>query len=35
MGFKLWDLGTARIYWLTAVTCCAGMLFGYDSGVVG
>ncbi|KAF9894478.1 hypothetical protein FE257_006361 [Aspergillus nanangensis] len=24
-----------RIYWLTAVVCCGGMLFGYDSGVIG
>ncbi|KAL4867546.1 hypothetical protein BDV12DRAFT_209800 [Aspergillus spectabilis] len=24
-----------RIYWLTAVVCCGGLLFGYDSGVIG
>lgn len=24
-----------RIYWLTAVLCCGGALFGYDSGVIG
>lgn len=26
---------TLRIYWLTAVLCCGGALFGYDSGVIG
>lgn len=24
-----------RIYWLAAVVCCGGLLFGYDSGVIG
>ena len=24
-----------RIYWLAAVLCCGGALFGYDSGVIG
>ncbi|KAE8145482.1 general substrate transporter [Aspergillus avenaceus] len=24
-----------RIYWLTAIVCCGGILFGYDSGVIG
>lgn len=24
-----------RLYWLTAVLCCGGALFGYDSGVIG
>ncbi|KAG2416369.1 hypothetical protein HFD88_007584 [Aspergillus terreus] len=28
-------LALLRIYWLTAVVCCGGMLFGYDSGVIG
>lgn len=27
--------GRLRLYWLTAVICLGGMLFGYDSGVVG
>lgn len=24
-----------RTYWLAAVLCCGGALFGYDSGVIG
>ncbi|KAL2849063.1 MFS quinate transporter [Aspergillus pseudodeflectus] len=24
-----------RIYWLAATVCCGGLLFGYDSGVIG
>ncbi|KAK1140717.1 hypothetical protein N8T08_009918 [Aspergillus melleus] len=28
-------LAKLRIYWLTAVVCCGGILFGYDSGVIG
>ncbi|PLB44343.1 putative MFS quinate transporter [Aspergillus steynii IBT 23096] len=28
-------LAKLRIYWLTAVICCGGILFGYDSGVIG
>ncbi|KAH8427229.1 sugar porter family MFS transporter [Aspergillus melleus] len=28
-------LARLRIYWLTAVVCCGGILFGYDSGVIG
>ncbi|KAL2865184.1 sugar porter family MFS transporter [Aspergillus lucknowensis] len=24
-----------RIYWLAAIVCCGGLLFGYDSGVIG
>ncbi|KAL4891268.1 general substrate transporter [Aspergillus ambiguus] len=28
-------LALLRISWLTAVVCCGGMLFGYDSGVIG
>lgn len=27
--------GVFRIYWLTAIVCCGGILFGYDSGVIG
>ena len=27
--------GLLRTYWLAAVLCCGGMLFGYDSGVIG
>ncbi|OJJ37344.1 hypothetical protein ASPWEDRAFT_107795 [Aspergillus wentii DTO 134E9] len=27
--------GVFRIYWLAAVLCCGGALFGYDSGVIG
>ncbi|KAJ9235828.1 hypothetical protein DTO169E5_5991 [Paecilomyces variotii] len=28
-------LESFRIYWLAAVLCCGGMLYGYDSGVIG
>ncbi|KAL2830055.1 general substrate transporter [Aspergillus cavernicola] len=24
-----------QIYWLSAIVCCGGLLFGYDSGVIG
>lgn len=27
--------GLLRTYWLAAVLCCGGALFGYDSGVIG
>ncbi|KAF7589184.1 hypothetical protein BBP40_004672 [Aspergillus hancockii] len=27
--------GLFRIYWLTVIVCCGGVLFGYDSGVIG
>lgn len=27
--------GLLRTYWLAATLCCAGALFGYDSGVIG
>lgn len=27
--------GLLRTYWLAAVLCCGGVLFGYDSGVIG
>ncbi|KAL2851473.1 general substrate transporter [Aspergillus pseudoustus] len=26
---------SSRIYWLGATVCCGGLLFGYDSGVIG
>lgn len=28
-------LASLRIYWLAVVLCCGGILFGYDSGVIG
>ena len=28
-------LAAFRTYWLAAVLCCGGALFGYDSGVIG
>lgn len=28
-------LAKLRLFWLAAVLCCGGALFGYDSGVIG
>jgi hypothetical protein len=28
-------LAGLRLFWLAAVLCCGGALFGYDSGVIG
>ncbi|PKY03531.1 MFS quinate transporter [Aspergillus campestris IBT 28561] len=30
-----WIRSSLRIYYLTAIVCCGGVLFGYDSGVIG
>ncbi|KAL2821504.1 general substrate transporter [Aspergillus granulosus] len=37
MDEDVFKIATAsfRIYWLTATVCCGGLLFGYDSGVIG
>ena len=29
------NVAAFRTYWLAAVLCCGGALFGYDSGVIG
>jgi hypothetical protein len=37
LGMEALRLSKARwrTYWLAAVLCCGGALFGYDSGVIG
>lgn len=34
-AMKSTTLGRVRAYWLGSVICMGGLLFGYDSGIVG